>query len=68
MVITSPYPPYLRNIPDIYIGNAFSLPAHIITKDILPFALCIIMLVLGIVLSAYHCSSPAISATRAENC
>lgn len=54
MVITSPYPPYLRNIPDIYIGNAFSLPAHIITKDILPFALCIIMLVLGIVLSAYH--------------
>lgn len=54
MVITSPYPPYLKNVPNIYIGNAFSLPAYIITKDILPFALCIIMLVLGIVLSAYH--------------
>jgi len=54
IVITSPYPSYLKNIPVIYIGNDFSLPAHIITKDILPFALCIIMLVLGIVLSLYH--------------
>lgn len=54
IVITSPYPPYLKNIPNIYIGNDFSLPAHIITKDILPFALCIIMLVLGIVLVSYH--------------
>ncbi len=54
IVITSPYSSYLKNIPTIYIGNDFSLPAHIITKDILPFALCIIMLVLGIVLVSYH--------------
>lgn len=54
IVITSPYQSYLKNVPTIYIGNDFSLPAHIITKDILPFALCIIMLVLGIVLSLYH--------------
>lgn len=54
IIITSPYSSYLKNIPTIYIGNDFSLPAHIITKDILPFALCVIMLVLGIVLAAYH--------------
>lgn len=54
IVITSPYSPYLKSVPTIYIGNDFSLPAHIITKDILPFALCIIMLVLGIVLVSYH--------------
>ncbi len=54
IVLTSPYPTYLKSVPAIHIGNAFSLPAHIITKDILPFALCIIMLVLGIVLSSYH--------------
>lgn len=54
IVITSPYPAYLKSVPKIYIGNDFSLPAYIITKDILPFALCIIMFVLGIVLSFYH--------------
>lgn len=54
IVITSPYDSCLKNVPTIYIGNDFSLPAHIITKDIVPFALCIIMLVLGIVLSLYH--------------
>lgn len=54
IIISSPYPSYLRNIPAIYIGNNFSLPAHIITKDILPFALCIIMLVLGTVLVSFH--------------
>lgn len=54
IVITSPYQAYLKSVPAIYIGNDFSLPAHIITKDILPFALCIIMFVLGIVLSFYH--------------
>lgn len=54
IIITSPYESYLKSVPTVYIGNDFSLPAHIITKDILPFALCIIMLVLGIVLSLYH--------------
>lgn len=54
IIITSPYHSYLKNVPTIYIGNDFSLPAHIITKDILPFALCIIMFVLGIVWSFYH--------------
>lgn len=54
IIITSPYESCLKNVPTVYIGNDFSLPAHIITKDILPFALCIIMLVLGIVLSLYH--------------
>lgn len=54
IVITSPYSAYLKSVPKIYIGNDFSLPAYIITKDILPFALCIIMFVLGIVLSFYH--------------
>lgn len=54
IVITSPYSSYLKTVPTIYIGNDFSLPAHIITNNILPFALCIIMLVLGIVLVSYH--------------
>lgn len=54
IVITSPYKPYLRSIPAFYIGNDFSLPAYIITKNIFPFALCIIMFVLGIILSSYH--------------
>jgi len=53
IVISTPYKFYLKRIPAIYIGNVLSLPAYIIAKDILPFALCIVMLVLGIILSAY---------------
>lgn len=54
IVFTSPYKAYQKNIPVFYVGNEFSLPAHIITDNILPFALCIIMFVLGFVLVAYH--------------
>lgn len=54
IVISSPYQSYLKNIPVFYIGNPFSLPSHIITKNFLPFALCIIMFILGIVLIVYH--------------
>ncbi len=54
IVLTSPYKPYLQKIPAFYIGNNFSLPAYIITSNITPFSLCIIMLVIGFVLVAYH--------------
>lgn len=54
LIFTSPYDSYLKNIPAFYIGNDFSLPAFIITENIFPFALCIIMFVLGFVLVAYH--------------
>ncbi|MDE6619894.1 MAG: GGDEF domain-containing protein [Lachnospiraceae bacterium] len=54
IIFTSPYSSYLKNIPTFYIGNAYSLPAFIITRNIIPFTLCIIMFVLGIVLVAYH--------------
>ncbi len=54
IVFTSPYTPYLKNIPTFYIGNNFSLPAYIITSNIVPLSLCIIMLVIGFILVAYH--------------
>lgn len=54
IVITSPYSSYLKNIPTFYIGNDLSLPAFIITENIFPFALCIIMFVLGFVLVVYY--------------
>lgn len=54
IVLTSPYKPYLQRIPTFYIGNNFSLPAYIITSNIIPFSLCIIMLVIGFILVAYH--------------
>lgn len=54
IVITSPYRSCLKNVPDMYMGNEFSLPAYIITRDILPFTLCIAMFVLGIVLVLYY--------------
>jgi len=54
IVLTSPYKPYLKKIPAFYIGNNFSLPAYIITSNIIPFSLCIIMFVIGFVLVAYH--------------
>ncbi|MDE7272364.1 MAG: GGDEF domain-containing protein [Lachnospiraceae bacterium] len=54
IVFTSPYSSYLKNIPTFYIGNTYSLPAFIITRNIIPFTLCIVMFVLGIVLVAYH--------------
>jgi diguanylate cyclase (GGDEF) domain len=54
IVLTSPYTPYLKRLPTFYIGNNFSLPAYIITSNIVPFLLCIIMLVIGFILVAYH--------------
>jgi len=54
IVLTSPYKPYLQKTPAFYIGNNFSLPAYIITSNIIPFSLCIIMLVIGFILVAYH--------------
>lgn len=54
ITITSPYQPYLKNVPKFYIGNAFSLPSYIIGKDFVPFALCIIMFIVGLVLIVYH--------------
>lgn len=54
ITFTSPYPSYLKKMPAFYIGNNFSLPAFIITRNIVPFTLCIIMFVLGIMLVSYH--------------
>ena len=54
IVFTSPYTTKLKNIPTFYIGNNFSLPAYIITSNIVPLSLCIIMLVIGFILVAYH--------------
>ncbi len=54
IVFSTPYPSYLKTIPVFYVGNPFSLPTYIITENFLPFALCIIMFILGIVLIVYH--------------
>lgn len=54
IIISSPYQAYLKSVPAFHIGNAFSLPAHIISENFLPFALCIVMFILGIVLIVYH--------------
>ncbi len=54
IVFSTPYPSYLKTIPVFYVGNPFSLPTYIITENFLPFALSIIMFILGIVLIVYH--------------
>lgn len=54
IIFKSPYPSYLKNIPQFYIGNDFSLSSYIVTTSILPFLLCIIMFVLGAVMIVYH--------------
>ncbi|MBO5144644.1 MAG: GGDEF domain-containing protein [Lachnospiraceae bacterium] len=54
IVFQSPYRLYLNRIPDFYIGNALSISSYIVTSNVLPFLICIIMFVLGIVMIAYH--------------
>lgn len=54
ITLSSPYSSYLTKVPVFYIGNEFSLPSYIMTANIIPFALCIIMFVLGLVLVVYH--------------
>lgn len=53
--LSSPYNSCLKNVPDFFVGNSFSVPAHIIATGIFPFAICIIMMILGIIMVAYHC-------------
>lgn len=53
--ISSPYDSCLKNLPNFFIGNNFSVPAHIISTGIIPFVVCIIMLMLGIIMVLYHC-------------
>lgn len=54
IVFSTPYSSYLKTVPVFYMGNPFSLPTYIITENFAPFALCIIMFILGIVLIVYH--------------
>jgi diguanylate cyclase (GGDEF)-like protein len=54
IMIKSPYDSYLSAIPTFYIGNELSLPAHIISSNIVSFMLCIAMFVCGLVLIVYH--------------
>jgi diguanylate cyclase (GGDEF)-like protein len=54
IIIRSPYSQYLSEIPTFYIGNEISLPASIISSQILPFMLCVAMFVFGLVLIIYH--------------
>lgn len=53
--ISSPYKSCLDNIPAFFIGNNFSVPAHIIATCMFPFALCIIIMMIGIIMIIYHC-------------
>ena len=53
--VSSPYAFYRKSMPDFFIGNNFSVPAHIIATNIIPFLVCIIMLMLGIIMVLYHC-------------
>ncbi|MDE7479062.1 MAG: GGDEF domain-containing protein, partial [Lachnospiraceae bacterium] len=54
IIITSPYSSYLKSVPIFYVGNDFSLLSYILIKNIFPFALCIIMFVLGFILVAFQ--------------
>lgn len=51
---SSPYQAYLNYIPKFYIGNNFSLLSFIVASNLMPFLLCVIMLVVGVVLILYH--------------
>lgn len=52
--ISSPYESYLKSVPDFFIGNNISVPAYILSANIVPFIICIIMLMLGILMVIYH--------------
>ena len=52
--ISSPYESYLKSIPSFFIGNNISVPAYILSANIVPFIICIIMLMLGILMVIYH--------------
>lgn len=53
--ISSPYASNLKSVPNFFIGNNISVPAHILSTNIVPFVVCIIMLILGIIMVIYHC-------------
>lgn len=54
IIISSPYRSYLKSIPAFYVGNHFSLPAYIVSSNLMPFLICVIMFVMGLVFVAYH--------------
>ena len=54
IVISSPYRSYLKSIPIFYVGNHLSLPAYIVSSNLMPFLVCVIMFVMGLVFIAYH--------------
>lgn len=54
IIIKSPYSQYLSEIPTFYIGNELSLPADIISTNIVSFMICIAIFICGLVLIVYH--------------
>jgi diguanylate cyclase (GGDEF)-like protein len=54
IIIKSPYSKYLTEIPTFYVGNELSLPANIISTNIVSFMICIAIFICGLVLIVYH--------------
>lgn len=54
IIFSSPYASYLKNIPIFYVGNAISIPAYIVSSNLLQLLSCVVLFVMGIIFIAYH--------------